>query len=254
MKSFIIANWKMNPQTFEEAKRLFNDIQKDIARSKNTEIVICPPFVYLLGIFKNQSSKNLKLGAQDCFWNNKGANTGEISPAMLNNLGVRYVIVGHSERRLSFGETDEMINRKIKAALKENLKVIFCVGEKERDDAGEYFSFLKREIENGLAKIPNICLKNILVAYEPIWAISSSGNAMADTADDLFKIAIFIRKILSGMFGKTSAFNIPLLYGGSVSPRNAKQFLEVEGIKGLLVGGASLNPKKFTDIVKKSCL
>ena len=249
MKKIIIANWKMNPKTLKEAKRLFKDTQKFAGEHKNAEIIVCPPFVYLPEIFGGKKFGNLRLGAQDCFWQNEGAYTGEISPAMLKNLKVNYVIIGHSERRVNLGETDEMINKKIRMALKEKFKVIFCVGERKRDEAGDYFNFLKKEIETGLSQTPSDLLNGLLIAYEPIWAISSGKNAKADTPDDLFKTVIFIRKVFAGMFGKSSAFSVPILYGGSVNQQNAKRFLEIEGIRGLLVGGASLSSKKFTDII-----
>ncbi len=246
MKKLIVANWKMNPQSLAEAKRIFEDVKKSLKpeASKKAEVVICPPSLYISNL-KSQIS-NLKLGAQDCFWEEKGAFTGEISPLMLKNLGVKYVILGHSERRENLGETNEVVNLKVGAALKKNLKVILCVGEKTRND-DDFFNIIKEELLEGLKNIPKTSAKNIIVAYEPIWAISAGGGK-ADKPEDIFEMAIYIRKILFDIFGKDAAYSIPVLYGGSVNGKNAKRFLEIEGIAGFLVGQASLDPGDFLKI------
>jgi len=248
-----VANWKMNPQSLAEAKRIFEGIKKGIKpeAKKGAEVVICPPFVYLEALSSLVSPKTgIVLGGQDCFWNppvGGGAYTGEISPLMLKNLGVKYVILGHSERRENLGETNEMVNKKVIAALKQNLKVILCVGEKTRDK-DNFFSFIKEELWAGLKNISKISAKNLIVAYEPIWAISAAGGK-ADQPEDIFEMTIYIRKILFDIFGKETAYGIPILYGGSVNVRNAKRFLEIEGISGFLVGQASLSPEDFSKIV-----
>jgi triosephosphate isomerase len=196
---------------------------------------------------------NLKLGSQDVFWEEEGSYTGEISAKMLKNLGVEYVIIGHSERR-RLGETDEAINKKIRQALKNHLKVIFCVGEFERDDENKYFQFVKNEISKGLDKVPTRLLKNLIVAYEPIWAISSvnkSGKARfnADTPENAQEMAIYIKRVLVSLFGKIVQKS-PVLYGGSVEAENAASFLKKEGIEGLLVGRASWSAKTFGELLK----
>jgi triosephosphate isomerase len=246
MKPLIVANWKMNPTSQKEAKELFDSLKRGLRNIKKTEVVVCPPFVYLL----NLKSKilNLKLGAQDCFWELGGAFTGEISPSMLKDLGVKYVIIGHSERRKILQETDEMIAKKLKAVLKLKLCPIFCVGETQKErEKGETFKTLEREIKNGLKKIPKSQIEKIVIAYEPIWAIGTKNPCRAD---DALTCALFIRKVISRISYKKTARKIRILYGGSVDSQNAKDYLKNQQINGLLVGGASLNPKEFLKIVK----
>ena len=236
------------PSGLQEARRIFGEIKSN--GKKKAEVVICPPYVYLSELVGSASAKQRRdfaFGSQDCFWKDKGAFTGEISPLMLKNLGVKYVILGHSERRENLAETNEMVNRKVAAALKQNLKVVLCVGEKTRDD-DDFFSFIKEELLEGLKSISKISAKNLIVAYEPIWAISAAGGK-ADKPEDIFEMAIYIRKILFDIFGKETAYGIPILYGGSVNAKNAKRFLEIEGISGFLVGQASLNSGDFSRIV-----
>ena len=225
MKPLIIANWKMNPQSLAKARYLLSAIKKEIRDIKSAEIVICPPFVYLsnLEISKYQ---NIALGSQNCFWEQKGAFTGEISAAMLKNLGCQYVIVGHSERRRLFHETNETINKKIKAALKAKLKPILCVGE---------ISQINRCIK-GISKKD---IKKIIFAYEPIFAIGTGKPCDIKKAK---KINFLVRKILNK--------DIKILYGGSVNSKNAGQYIKEAGFDGLLVGGASLKPIEFIKIVK----
>lgn len=242
----------MNPQSLAEAKRIFDGIKKGIkpGAKKRAEVVICPPLVYLTELIGSASAsqrRDFAFGSQDCFWKDKGAYTGEVSPVMLKNLGVKYVILGHSERRENLGESNKMVNQKVIAALKQNLKVILCVGEKTRDK-NDFFSFIKEELLEGLKSISKISAKNLIVAYEPIWAISAAGG-QADKPEDIFEMTIYIRKILFDIFGQETAYSIPILYGGSVNAGNAKRFLEIEGISGFLVGQASLNSGDFSRIV-----
>jgi len=239
MKKIIIANWKMNPQSLQEAKR--------IAREIKTKAIICPPFVYLAEL--SAKFKKMSFGVQDLFWEEKGAYTGEISAAMAKNIGARYAIIGHSERR-EIGETDEIINKKIKTALKSGLKVIFCIGEKERDSEGEYLNFIKEQIKEGLKGISRKLLTNLLIAYEPVWAIRSRKSSRADNPESVFRTAIFIRRTLLPIAGDRLARRIPILYGGSVDLKNAEQFLQEGGVQGLLVGSQSLIPKNFNEILR----
>lgn len=248
-----MANWKMNPQTLKEAKEIFNGIKKAAKKLKKVEIIICPPFVYLSELkIKN---KELKIGAQDLFWENPpaggGAYTGEISPKMLRGLGVDYAIIGHSERRdppAGGGETNEIVNKKIKAGLAAGLKIILCVGEKERDLENRYFNLVKDQVIEGLRGIPKKYFKNIFIAYEPVWAISSKDGAIADTPESSFRMAIFIRRMLLPVVGNKLARAIPILYGGSVNSENVAGFLQ--DMQGALVGGKSLSPKDFGEILK----
>ena len=177
-----------------------------------------------------------------------GAYTGKISPAQIYALGVSYVILGHSEQR-ALGETSEMIQKKIKAALAYRLNVILCIGEKERDVRGHYLSVLKDEIKKSLGKIHSRDMRRLIIAYEPLWAIGAEAKR-ADTPDALFEIVIFIRKVLSDIYNKTVAFQVPVLYGGSVNAENAEAFLRGSGINGFLVGRASLDSKEFGEILK----
>lgn len=250
-KKIIIANWKTNPQTAREAKEIFDGIKKVAGRMSKVETIICPPFVYLqsLGSLASKKKQCFQVGSQNLFYEEKGPFTGEISPLMLKNLGVKYAIIGHSERR-ALGETNEMINKKIKAGLKAGIKIIFCVGEKERDHDSHYFNFIKEEIVEGLKDIQKKFLKNIIIAYEPVWAISSNVNAEADNPESCFRMAIFIRRLLLPIIGNQMARTISILYGGSVNPENAEGFLKNGGVQGLLVGGQSLIPKNFGEIIK----
>ena len=239
MKKIVVANWKMNPGSLNEAKAIFNRVKKVAGKMSKIETVICPPFTYISNL-KSQIS-NLKIGAQNLFWAEKGAYTGEISVSILKDAGVKYVIIGHSERR-ELGETDEIINKKIKTGLSSGLKVVFCVGEKTRDKDGQYLNFVKNQINKGLKNIPKKLFSNLLVAYEPVWAISSQKRAKADNPESALKMAVFIKRTLLK--------KIPVLYGGSVSPDNAAGFLFKSGMNGLLVGGQSLIPENFNKILK----
>ena len=216
MKPLIVANWKCNPTTLEGAKLLFNSVKRGIQNIRNLEVVICPPFPYL-SIINNQLSI-IKLGAQDCFWEERGAYTGEISPKMLKDLGVEYVIIGHSERRKYQQEKDLMIYKKIEAALKRGLKPILCIDK---------ISQLKKDLED------------VIIAYEPLFAIGTGKPCSIDKAK---KMRIAIKKKLNK--------NILILYGGSINSQNARDYVKKAGFQGLLVGGASLNAQEFIKIVK----
>jgi triosephosphate isomerase len=237
MKPLIVANWKMNPQTMTEAELLFNLIQRGIKKSKNVEVVICPPFLYISNL-KSQKS-NLKLGAQDVFWERKGAYTGEVSPMMLKDLGCQYVIIGHSERRKYFGETEEMVNKKIKAALRAKLKPILCIGEtKEEKREGKTLGVLRIQIKKALKNLTIKELNNLIIAYEPLWAI---GRGTPCDPKEAKEVLLFLRKIFKKLL---------FLYGGSVNSKNAADYLKKAGFNGLLVGGASLSPREFIEIVR----
>lgn len=246
-KKIIIGNWKMNPLTLEEAKKLFFGVVELVSRVKKIEIAICAPATYLESLSKIRTSK-VKLGAQDAFYEESGAYTGEISGEMLYNIGARYVILGHSERR-ALGENNNDINRKIKASVSAGLAPILCVGESTRDESHSYFNFVKTQVEECLAGIKKTLISKVIVAYEPVWAISSTPNRKDASPTDSLEMAIFIRKILSDKFG-SDAERVRILYGGSVNEKDALGFLENGGVDGLLAGKASLDAKKFTEIVK----
>jgi triosephosphate isomerase len=245
-KKIIIGNWKMNPLTLKEAEKLFKNMAENVSAVKKTEIVVCPPFLYLEKLKK--ISKKIFLGAQNTFWEEAGAFTGEISAEMLYNVGARYVILGHSERR-ALGENNNDINKKIKSSLLAGLRPVLCVGENVRDASHGYFSLVKRQLEECLLGVPKNSISKIIIAYEPIWAISSTPHRQDATPDDSREMAIFIRKILSDKFGP-EAGKMRIIYGGSVNEKDAEDFLKNGGLDGLLPGRASLDAKKFVEIVK----
>lgn len=264
-KKLIIANWKCNPTTEKEAITLFQGIGR-IKKIKNAEIVICPPFIYLksfpflprlrrTGKFSAKGrfasggqALSFKLGAQNCFYEEKGAFTGEISAKMLKDAGVKYVIIGHSERRRFFSETEESINKKIKAVLNAGMSPILCVGETgEQKEKSQTFKILESQIIGALSAIPAQKAKNIVIAYEPVWAI---GTGRACSVDDTLTVILFIRNVISKKFGRSISKNISILYGGSANSKNAGDFFKEKKINGLLVGGASLDAKEFSLIAK----
>lgn len=246
-RTIIVGNWKMNPLTFKEAEKLFSSVAQNLSRTKQTDIVVCPPFIFLDSLTKIRTSK-IKLGAQDAFWGNVGAFTGEVSAEMLYSLGVRYVILGHSERR-TLGETNALVNKKIKSALSAGITPILCVGESVRDENHRYFNLVKIQVGECLTGISKNSISKIIIAYEPIWAISSTLNHQDATPENSLEMTIFIRKILSDKFGP-EASRMRIIYGGSVSEKDAENFLRNGGVDGLLLGRASLDAKKFTEIVK----
>ena len=249
MKPLIIANWKMNPTTTKEAKKFFGDFKKELKNIKNAEVVICPPFVYLATSDKRQATR-IKLGGQDCFWEAKGAYTGEISPQILKDLGCQYVILGHSERRKYLGETNEMINKKIKTALKNRLRPILCVGETlEERKKGKTNQVIQRQLTKSLQNIqyPVSSIQYLTIAYEPIWAIRTGNPCLPQDAKE---VGLFIRKILSKILGKKISESCRIIYGGSVNSKNAADYIKKAEMNGLLVGGASLSAKEFGRIVR----
>lgn len=246
-KKIIVGNWKMNPSTAKEAEKLFSDVAKAVSRVKKTEIIICPPFIYLDKLTKVRTSK-VKLGAQDAFYGGTGAFTGEVSTEMLYNIAVRYVIFGHSERR-SLGETNALVNKKIKATLSSGLVPILCVGESDRDESHEYFNIVKTQLEECLNGVSRNSISKIIIAYEPVWALSSTMGRRDATSNDSREMAIFIRKILSDKFG-SEVSKVRVIYGGSATEKNAEDFLKNGGVDGLLPGRVSLNAKKFCEIIK----
>lgn len=236
----------MNPGTLKEAEKMFSESSKLIVGTKKTDVVICPPFIYLEKLKK--ISKKISLGAQDVFYGDVGAFTGEVSTEMLYSMGVRYVIIGHSERR-AMGEDSEIINKKIKSALASSLTPVLCVGESVRDENHEYFNLVKNQILECLNGISKNSISSVIIAYEPVWALSSTVPRKDATAEDSREMSVFIRKVLADKFG-TSAGNTRVIYGGSSSEKNAEDFLTNGGVDGLLAGRASLDPKKFSEMIK----
>ena len=243
-KKIVVANWKMNPENEEAAKRIFLYTKKISKKIRKTDIIVCPPFVYLPLL--SSFARKVSLGAQDVFWEENGSYTGEVSARMIKGVGAKYVIIGHSERR-ALGDSDEIINKKIKAALNTGLSVILCVGEKERDPHGAYLEFLSNQIHLSLGKVSKKEFSSIMVAYEPIWAIGAKSYKAID-GQELHETALFIRKTLSDMYGYTEAMDTPILYGGSVNAKNANEILTEGGVQGFLVGRQSLE-KELKDII-----
>ena len=242
-KKYIIANWKMNPSSSEEAIRLVRGILSQTL-PENIELIIAPPFIYL-DLIKKNFKKEIKLAAQNVGWFERGAFTGEISGLMLKNVGCDYVIIGHSERRHKIGETDEMINLKLKAAFKSGLNPILAIGEKERGD--DIIKVLNSQIKSDLYGIDASEIGRLIIAYEPVWAI---GTGLSDTPDHVLSSALLVRKIIGNLYTPDFAIDLPVLYGGSVTAENAADFIGQTGINGALVGGASLNIEEFLKIIK----
>ncbi|TSC94383.1 MAG: phosphoglycerate kinase / triosephosphate isomerase [Parcubacteria group bacterium Licking1014_1] len=253
MNNLIAANWKMNPVSLKEAEELFEKIKNGVKETR-AEVVICPPFVFLPLLIGASSSvkttERFVFGSQNVFYEEKGAFTGEISPAMLKDLGIKYVIIGHSERRKFFGETNEQVNKKIKKALLAGLKIIFCVGETaEERDAGKKSDVLEKQLKDGLKGISKEEIKKITIAYEPVWAIGTGNNC---SIDETMRSVLYIRKVVAALYDRQSAKNARILYGGSVKSDNSGFYIKDSGINGLLVGGASLNAEEFLKILKSA--
>ena len=243
-QKLIIANWKMNPQTQKEADKIFSGILLSVKNIKNTSVVVCPPSIFIGNLKKNNK---ILIGAQNVSGFSDGAYTGELSAKMLKDKNVSSVIVGHSESRAT-GETNELINQKINLLLKNKLQVVLCIGEKERDHNGFYLSFVKKQLHECLDDVSKSQIKNIVIAYEPIWAIGADASRQADVSE-FVEMNIFIKKIIGDMYDVKTAHDICILYGGSVHPENAESFLLEGGAAGLLVGRDILNVKKFSKIL-----
>jgi triosephosphate isomerase len=243
---FIAGNWKMNT-TIEEAINLIKTMQPDLQKIQGVEKVLCPPFVSLVAARAIIKGSTVKLGAQNVFYEEKGAFTGEISPLMLANL-CDYVIIGHSERRQYFNETNEIIDKKIKAAIKNGIKPIFCIGETlEENEAGQTRDVLGRQLMASSDRF--YFLSGCVIAYEPVWAIGTGRSASGDDAN---KTIGFIRQFISHLHGRGIANTVRILYGGSVTAANIAEFMRKSDIDGALVGGASLKAAEFISIVKKA--
>jgi len=240
-KVIIVANWKCNPSSLNEAKKLFLSVKKKVKYFKNVEIVIAPPFIYLLPLKMLIKNNRIILAAQNLFFQD-GPFTGEISPKMLKNGGIKYVIVGHSERR-KMGETDKIINYKVRAALKNKLIPILCVGEKKGDDVKKV---IEKQLQQGLKGIKSADIARVFIAYEPVWAIGSGKSCGFNEA---LTITILIRNYFQKRLGKRTASQMKILYGGSVNSSNAKGFIQEAGMNGLLIGGASLYADEFLKIL-----
>ena len=248
MRKIIVAgNWKMN-KTTKEAAQFFTEFKPLVADVKNAEIVIGAPFTALETAVRETAGTNIKIAAENVNASDSGAYTGEISPVMLKDLGVEYVILGHSERREYYGECDKIVNEKVKAVLKHGLKPILCVGEKlEERENGTTEAVVKEQTVGGLKDVSAADMANVVIAYEPVWAIGTGKTATPEQAQE---VHAFIRNLLKELYGTEVAENVTIQYGGSMNDANAAELIAQKDIDGGLVGGASLIPEKFTVIVK----
>jgi len=243
----IAGNWKMF-KTAPEAVQTAGELAALVADAANVDIMIAPPFVALDPVSKVIAGTRVDLGAQNLHWEKQGAFTGEISAPMLTAAGCRYVIIGHSERRQYFGETDDTVNRKIRAALDAGLLPVLCVGETEAQrESGQTFSVLDKQIKKGLQGFAAEDLKSLIIAYEPVWAIGTGKTASSDQAQEVHQ---YIRSLIETAFDPTLAAHLRILYGGSVKPGNIAELMAMPDIDGALVGGASLEAESFSRIVK----
>jgi triosephosphate isomerase (TIM) len=251
-KTIIAGNWKMY-KTIGQAIELANGLKRELFKidPENIDIVICPVFTALSEVSEVISESNIKLGAQDIYWEDEGAFTGEVSSPMIKDAGCSFVIIGHSERRQYFHETNESVNKKVKAALKHGLTPIMCVGEtlaeREKDKT---FDVLKDHVNNGLAGLTEQDALNIVIAYEPVWAIGTGKTATPAQAQEAQK---YIRDLLIKLYNKDTASSIRIQYGGSVKPENTEELMQQPDVDGALVGGASLKVESFSEIIKKAC-
>ncbi len=246
-KPIIAGNWKMY-KTAAEAVALVNALKAEVAGIETVETVVCPPFTALAVVQPALAGSNVQLAAQNVHWEKEGAFTGEVSAPMLKELGVRYAVIGHSERRQFFGETDAGVNKRAKAALANGLRPIVCVGEtlKERE-ANRTEQVIKTQITGGLAGLSKNEMLETVIAYEPVWAIGTGKTASPQQAQD---VHAFIRKLIASLFDADTGARVRIQYGGSVKPDNAKELLGQPDIDGALVGGASLKADGFAAIVK----
>ncbi len=244
MKSIVVANWKMNPATFREAKALFEATRKAAEGAKNVSVIVAPPAIFLQSLRERYKGKRVSFGAQHAHFEQGGACTGEISFLQVRDAKAHYVLIGHAERR-AMGESDEDTRKKVAAALNAKLTPVLCVGETERTQSGEHFARVAEQLRAGFADVLPAKAARVIVAYEPVWAIGASKPM---SPGDMHEMAIFIRKTLQGK--GLNAMSVKILYGGSVDETNAADMVRNGDVNGLLVGRASTNAHKFTDLVE----
>tara|TARA_B100000470_G_scaffold180091_1_gene144627 strand:+ start:72 stop:818 length:747 start_codon:yes stop_codon:yes gene_type:complete len=242
LKPIVAGNWKMN-KTPQEGKSFIDDVVDSLPTINNVNIIFCPPFT---GLYNIDISPPYYLGAQNCFYKDQGAYTGEISIEMLLECNVEYVIIGHSERRHIFHENNKLIGKKMSRAINAGMKPILCIGETiDEMNNGKTYDIIEEQIIKGLTNVKSI--DNIIIAYEPVWAI---GTGLTATVERINEMHTFIRKILSRLYTNNISDKTPILYGGSVNSDNANELISIDGVNGFLIGGASLDVIKFTDVVK----
>ena len=246
-KPLIIGNWKMNPATLSRAEQIVVGIQKGLqGRTGASQIAIAPPVSFITELEQLSGSQKLAFVAQDVSMFESGAYTGEVGISMLRSVGVKLVIIGHSERR-EMGEADEVVAAKLDRVLENKLTAVLCVGEKERDRSGDYFNTVEAQLTRAFLNVKEESLKHLVVAYEPVWAIGTGTNA---TPEQVEEMRLFIQKVLADIYGRVGASGVRIIYGGSVNSNNADDLLRVAHVDGFLIGGASLEAKEFVAIIK----
>jgi len=246
-RPLIAGNWKMY-KTSDEAAETAKQLVRNIGEVTDVDIMIAPTFISLAAVYAAIKNSPVALGAQNVYWEDEGAYTGEISAPMLKSAGCRYCIIGHSERRQYFGETDETVNKKIKASIKAGLQPVFCVGETEKErESGKTLSILDKQIKKGLERLVSEQLDLLVIAYEPVWAIGTGKTATAGLAQEVHQ---FIRSLVKDNFGQALSDSVRILYGGSVKPDNIASLMSMPDIDGALVGGASLGAESFSKIIE----
>lgn len=250
MGKIIIANWKVNPMKLKEAEKMAADIREKAASFSEKEVIICPPFVYLNRLQEILANSGIKLGAQNIFSEMQGAYTGEVSVGMLKDFDCNYAIIGHSERRKYFRETNEEVNRKIKLAMKNKVAPILCVGEDQIEKENEQtMQVIEEQLMNALLDVTEKMIVNcgLVVAYEPVWAIGTGHNA---DPEEVLSANIFIKKLLIKLYGRNILKRVNIVYGGSATSKTALMYMEESGMNGLLVGSASLKSSEFIKIIE----
>ena len=237
-------------KTVSEAVELVESLKREIQDEDEIEVVVCPPFTAIAKVVEALKGSNIRCGAQNLFWEEEGAYTGEISPKMLKDLGCSYCIIGHSERRTYFGETNDMVNKRVKVALKYGITPIMCVGERlEERDAGKTFDVVTAHVKGGFKGLTKEQVLRTVIAYEPVWAIGTGRNATPEQAQEVHK---YIRELLKTSYGEEISASVRIQYGGSVKPDNIRSIIKEEDVDGALVGGASLKSGDFVEIIRQS--
>lgn len=246
----IIANWKMNPKSAKDAKDIITGINKHTKSFGDIKLVVCPPFIFLNEVSEVIAvSKKIVLGAQDVFVGQGVSHTGEVGMDQLKKVGVKYIIVGHSERRATL-DSDEVVKNKMLGSLGAGFKTVLCIGEKERNEHGDHYHEVKRQITDAITKLPKKFIKDLVIAYEPVWAIGRPENE-AIKPDQLHEIAIFIKRLLCDILGAKEMEKVKILYGGSVTKNNFKGIIEEGNVDGLLIGRESLKVENFLELIRE---
>ncbi len=245
-RKLVVGNWKMNPTSLDEAKEIIRMYRRVAPTLTATDVVACPPYVFVPVCVSRKKPDTISIGAQTVSFHEAGAHTGEVGAEMLHEAGVEYVIIGHSEERAA-GDTDQDVSQRMLAALDAGLKPIVCVGETIRDESGTYLETVKNQIISSFANVPKNQAKNIVIAYEPVWAV---GAKEAMIPSQVYEMSLFVRKSFSEIFGHDPAMRVPVLYGGSVNFRNAGDIISIGKVDGLLVGRESVNVSGFPDLLR----